>query len=222
MHAEEFCGPGLVAPCHSKRLLDRLLTKLCQIKARQGAGDHRLPGTTTGRQLRFGLQDIGLLDDVAKLTHVAGPFEGTEFGERLRRGLPHGQAIPRCELLREEFDELGNILDPLAERRHPQVDHVEPVVEIFAEGALLDLGLQIAVGCSHDLHVDRHRLRGAHGQHFSLLQHSEQFRLQFLRHLADLVEKHNAALCRPKDAKRPASGAGEGALFMAEQLAFGE
>jgi hypothetical protein len=90
----------------------------------------------------------------------------------------------------------------------------------IAKGALLDLLLEIAVGGRHDLHVDRHGLVGAHRQHLALLEHAEQFRLQFQRHLPDLVEEHDAPLGGTEDAERLARGASEGPLLVTEQLAL--
>jgi hypothetical protein len=55
-----------------------------------------------------------------------------------------------------------------------------------------------------------------------LLQHAQQFRLELERHFADFVEKHDAAFGRAKYAKAAASGAGERAFLVTEQLAFGQ
>ena len=81
-----------------------------------------------------------LLDDVLELPHVARPFEPAEFGQHLRRRLPDGQPIPLGEPLGEELDEHRDVLGPLAKRRHPQLDHVEPVVEVLAEPILFEIG----------------------------------------------------------------------------------
>src|SRR6266498_2153610 len=61
-------------------------------------------------------------------------------------------------LLREEvLDERRDVLLAIAERRHVDVDHVEPVVEVVAELRLLDLLLQILVRRDDDpdVHLDR-------------------------------------------------------------------
>jgi hypothetical protein len=42
----------------------------------------------------------------------------------------------------------------LAQRRHVEVDHVEPPVEVLAEGALRDQVGQVAVGGGDDPDVD--------------------------------------------------------------------
>jgi hypothetical protein len=42
--------------------------------------------------------------------------------------------------------EIAHVLETLAQRRDAQRHHVEPVVEVLAEQALLDLRLELAVG----------------------------------------------------------------------------
>ena len=57
---------------------------------------------------------------------------------------------PAEEVLGEQRD----VLAALAQRRDPHLDHVEPVVEVLAEGAARDLGLEIAVGRGDHADVD--------------------------------------------------------------------
>ena len=55
-----------------------------------------------------------------------------------------------------------------------------------------------------------------------LLQHAQQLRLQLERHFADFVEEHDAAFRRAEHTEAATGSAGERALLVAEQLAFGQ
>ena len=46
----------------------------------------------------------------------------------------------------EVIDEHGNVFTPVAQRRQPEREHVEAVVQVRAEPSGGDLGRQIAVG----------------------------------------------------------------------------
>ena len=69
-------------------------------------------------------------------------------------------------------------------------------------------------------HVHGHRPRGAHRRHLAPLDRGEQLGLQVQRHIADLVEEQGAARRRLEAADAVFLGVGEGALAVAEQLAF--
>jgi hypothetical protein len=96
---------------------------------------------------------------------------------------------------REEMpDQVGQILDALAQRRQPQRHDVEAEEQVLAEQALLDQDAQVLVGRRDDAHVGLDRRAAADGGVFALLQHAQQPRLRLHRHVADLVEEQRAAL----------------------------
>ena len=69
--------------------------------------------------------------------------------------------MPLVELVQERLHELGDILHPLAQRRHRDRQDVEPIVEVLAQGAVLQ-GLQrVLVGGRHDPDVDVRLALGA-------------------------------------------------------------
>ena len=55
-----------------------------------------------------------------------------------------------------------------------------------------------------------------------LLQHAQQLGLQLERHFADFVEEHDAAFGGAEHTEAAPGSAGERALLVAEQLAFGQ
>jgi hypothetical protein len=108
----------------------------------------------------------------------------------------------------------------VAQRRHAERDYVEAVIEVFAEGAGADFGIQVAVGGSDDANIQWQSADTAHAFELTLLQNAQQFGLEVRRELADFVQKDGAAFGRFELALFLCDGAGERALFVAEELAF--
>ena len=94
-------------------------------------------------------------------------------------------------------------------------------VEVGAEGALRDRGLEVHVGRRDHAHVDVARLIGADRAHLADRERAQQLGLHGDADLADLVEEQRAAIGA---AEQPLArvGAREGAAHVAEQLALGE
>ncbi len=116
------------------------------------------------------------------------------------------------------LDEIGQILDPLPQRRQAQRHHVQAEEQVFPEQALLDQDAQILVARCHDPDVGLDRGAPADRGVFALLQHPQQPRLRFHRHVADFVEEQRAAFGLFEPAGRAGIGAGERAALMAEQF----
>ena len=157
-------------------------------------------------------------DHVIQLADVAGPVGGDQHFDRFGRIHLSRRAAFDADLFLEESGQQGNVFAAFAQRRHVDVDDVEPVIEVFAEGAGHQQFLEIAVGGGDDPHIDRHGLGAADRAHLVFLQHAQQLDLQAHRHVADLIEQQGAAFGRLEQAYVVAGGAGEGAFFMAEQF----
>jgi hypothetical protein len=82
------------------------------------------------------------------------------------------------ELLRvageERVGQLDDVVTAISQRGQPHLDHLEAVVEVRAEGALLDHLRQVAVRGRDEAHVGAARLRGAHPPHLTVLQGAQQ------------------------------------------------
>ena len=107
-----------------------------------------------------------------------------------------------------------------AQRRHFEGHHVQAVIEVFAELALLDAAGQVAIGGGDHPDVDLDGFGTAQALQFALLQDAQEFGLQIHRQFADFVEEERAALGLFEAADAALEGAGEGAAHMAEELAF--
>ena len=118
----------------------------------------------------------------------------------------------------QEAGQVRQVLDTLAQRRHADGHDVESVVEVLAELARPHLGLQVAVGGGDDAHVDLEGAAAADPLEFALLEHAQQLGLKGGADLADLVEEQGAAVGLLEAALAGADRAGEGALFVPEEL----
>src|SRR5690606_31087979 len=120
---------------------------------------------------------------------------------------------------------LGNqhdVVATFAQRRQLQLDHVEAVVEVLAEQALVRQCLEVPVGGGHQPHIDLLRLDRADAADLAFLQYPQQPGLGLQGQLADLVEEQGTAVGGFYQAGTAGDRAGKGALLVPEQLGFDE
>src|SRR5438045_3618064 len=118
--------------------------------------------------------------------------------------------------------ERHDVLAPIAQRRHGEMEHVEPVEQVEPEPARGHLRREVAIRRRHDAHVGAQVARPADAAEGHRLQYAQQLRLHGRGQLADLVEEQRPAV---GDLEQPALGrlrVGEGAALVAEQLALEE
>ena len=135
-----------------------------------GVVDHETPaplaalddalGQIVRRQDAVVREDDRALDHVFELTHVPGPVVGHQAIARLLGDRLH--LLPLGELLQEMLHHLLDVFLPLAERRKADLDHVQPVEEVGAEGSFGHAPLQVGVGRGDEADVDLPRLRASH------------------------------------------------------------
>src|SRR6266404_300767 len=119
-------------------------------------------------------------------------------------------------------DERRNVVAALSERRDLDRKNAQTVEKILAETTLVDLLLQVPIGCSDDPNINFARARIPDPFKFLLLQYAQQLRLHRKRYLADLVEKQRAAVCQFEAARLVLDRAGKRPLHMPEELALEE
>ncbi len=90
------------------------------------------------------------------------------------------------------FRQRQNVTGPFVQSRPAQREDVETIVEIFAKQAILYRFFQIPVAGGDDPHIQRDHLATTEPLHLFLLQHPQQFGLQPLIHLGDLVKQQGA------------------------------
>src|SRR5262245_36174151 len=104
-------------------------------------------------------------------------------------------ALTLGELANEMGNEKRDVLDAFAQWGYADRDHVQSIEEIGAKGALLHHLLEILVGCGDHAYVHRcHATTAAESLNLLLLERAKEFRLQFQRQVADLVQEQRAAV----------------------------
>ncbi len=118
--------------------------------------------------------------------------------------------------------EQRDVFDAFAQRRHTDWKHVEPVVQILAEGAGDHQLFEIPVRRGNDARVHRDHLRAAESFEAPLLEDAQQLDLHFRREIADFVEKDRRVIGDFESPDLAGQRPGECALLAAEQLALDE
>jgi hypothetical protein len=138
---------------------------------------------------------------------------------RYARDLPvQGLAV----LLQEVVDQQRDVLPPVPEWRQFQLDHVQPVQEVFTELAARDQLFEFLVRGGDDPHVDRPRTRVAHRHHHPLLHDPQDRTLDTRRQHRDFVQKESPAVGRLEEADLVARRPRKRPAPVPEQLGFHE
>src|SRR3954468_4442962 len=122
----------------------------------------------------------------------------------------------------ESAEKRHDVLGTLPQRRDPEREDGEPVIQIFPEATFLGCLPQIAVRRGKDAHVDADRQRATEAGDFPLLEDAEELRLQIKRQFANLVEEERSFLRLLEAAGASRGRARVGALLRPEQLALEE
>src|SRR5262245_36898018 len=182
-----------------------------------GAGEHR---ARQRLQLdhRATRQRDRALDRILELADVARETVGEQPLERLG-GDPLDLLAELARVpLEEVVDEQREVVLALAQRRQRDLDHVEPVVEVFAEARRRDFLLEASVGRRDDAHVGPLVLRASDPPERLLLDHAQQLDLERERDVADLVEEQRALVGELEEALLVVERPGERAAHVAEEL----
>ncbi len=218
---------GLVAAARRQRPIHTLALELAHRRGERARGNG--PGRDGGGQpleevLRGYLlvrrtEQQRALDQVLELSDVALVVVGLEG----RRGFGAEPRARLAELARDASQEvLGqqrDVLGPLHQRRHADGKHAQPVVQVLAEPACPDLGVEVPVGGGDHAHVDVEGPGRADRHDLPLLQDPQQVHLQRRARFADLVEEDRAAVGDLEQPFLVGGGARERAALVAEERA---
>ncbi len=128
-----------------------------------------------------------------------------------------GRPAGRRDLVHEVGDQLGNVLAPLGEARHPDRHDAQPVKQVLAEAAGRDLAREIARRRGYHPHVDMNAHGAADALEVLVDQDAQDLALRLPRHVRDLVEVERAAMRFLERADLPALSV---AALDAEELAL--
>jgi hypothetical protein len=121
-------------------------------------------------------------------------------------------------VIREEDD----VASTLAQRRQPDRENGEPMVQILAEPALANRRRQIAVRRADDPDVDGLAVRAAETADRALLDGFQELGLETFGQQADLVEKDRAAMGGLEEAGLCVARVREGPALESKQLGLEE
>jgi hypothetical protein len=139
-----------------------------------------------------------------------------------RRDLLGSPVVFAPQLIDEVLYEQRNVFGTLAERRHVDRNDRKAEVQILAEVALLDFGLEVLVRRRDHAHIHVDRLRRAQAFDLAFLKHAQRLGLRLQTHVRHFVEEDRAAVCLLEFPNLPLRGAGKRALLVAEQLRLDE
>ena len=108
------------------------------------------------------------------------------------------------------------VVRAVAKRGDLDLNHVEPVVEIFPEPAVFDGLLQIGVCGRQDADIRLASALVAYPLVFAVLDEAQQLGLDRKRQVADLIQKEGAALAGGDPTGVIPQSPGEGPLHMPE------
>ena len=161
------------------------------------------------------------LDDVPELAHVAGPRVCPKGVKRLSRDAGPRDLVLRGEDLDVIVHEEIDVGAPFVQRRHFQVQHVQPVEQVLAELARRHGLHEVAVCGRDDTDVGAAAVRGSsHRLYLAGLEEPQQERLHAKAHFAHFIKENSAAVSLAQEPGIVAIRPGEAASHMTEELGF--
>ncbi len=162
-------------------------------------------------------QNDDTADKVLQLPHVAWPWVGGQKGHRLGR---QGQAaaVLCVESGQEGLGQGRDGFRPFAKRRYVKLYHVQPIVKILSEVAILQGAFEITVGGRNDADIRADQLASADPCEPEILQDMQELGLKQARHLANLIQAQSSATREFEPARLPAVGTRKGPFFVTKQL----
>src|SRR5262249_25235137 len=118
--------------------------------------------------------------------------------------------------------EEGNLFRSLAQGRHDDLDHVQPIVEVVAKAAGRHGLFQVLVGGGQDPHIDLDGGAASQAGELAVLEDMQELALEGRMQIADLVEEDRAVVGGLEFAELELMGAGERTALVTEQLALQE
>ncbi len=155
----------------------------------------------------------GALDRVAQFADIARPGIIVELIEHRFADCGDFADVFVAHLGQQKLHQSGNVFFVFAQRRHVDVEYVEPVIEIAAQLAASHGLVGNLVGRGEDAHIDRGLDLASQTAQFVIFQDAQQLGLGSDRHLADFIQQQRAAFSQFEAAGAAFQSAGEMRLF---------
>src|SRR6185437_12069700 len=153
-----------------------------------------------------------------QFAYVARPVVPNEYSQRACRNVSNAFARRVAMQMQEMRSQRRDRLAAFAERLSADRDRIQPMKEILAKCSRRHHRAKVAIGSSHQPHIDVNRLIRPHRLDLVILNRPQNFRLKLERQFANLVQKERAALRRTKISQRVVASIGEGPTHMPEKL----
>ena len=184
------------------------------------------PRTAAGRSSTSisgaGRDGTRALDRVLQLPNVARPEIVEQARERAGCVANDRPAETRRRLGQEITGERRELVRSLAERRHVQIDHTQPVIQIAPIPVLRDVLEEIPVRGRDEADIDGPHPGVAETHHLALLDDAQEFDLHRRRDVPDFIQKERAPRRRLKDPEAVLHRPRKGAPGMSEEFALEE
>ena len=139
-------------------------------------------------------EDDGSFDEILKLAYVTGPMP---FDKRLH-GLGGNDFDASAHALgmnsEEVPDQNGNIVEALAQGWNREGEHAQAIIEVTAELSRVNHFGEVAIRRCQESHIYGNRTRSADTFELLLLQRPQNFRLEFQREIAYLIQKKSTLM----------------------------
>jgi len=146
----------------------------------------------------------GTFNTVLQFTYVARPVIRHQHIDRRCTDPPDLLVILHHVAIHEKVGQLDDIVPAIAQRRNDYWEHVDPIIEITANGARLHCRLKVTMGGGNEANICFARLVAADPLIGPFLKHSQQANLDRRRHITDFIKKERPT--RYRTARRCRSG----------------
>jgi hypothetical protein len=113
-----------------------------------------------------------------------------------------------------------DILFALSQRRESDRDHVQTIIEIFTKGVVLDCPFEVAIRSGNNPHVHGDGFGPPTRSNSRSCRNRKSLVLQLRRDIADLIQKHSAAVGQFHFSLFELMRPSESAFLMPEQIAL--
>ena len=162
----------------------------------------------------------GAFNGIFQLAYIARPMIVLQHFNGVRAETEIGWSPDIFVLIQEVLGEDEDVISPFPERWDVNVHHVEAVIQVFSEGAILHLFKEILIGGGNDPYVYLQGAGRANSIERAFLDDPQQFYLHGRAHFRNLVQEEGAAVGNFQDPGLARNGPGERAFLMPEQFRF--
>ena len=162
----------------------------------------------------------GAFQNIAKLADIPRPGITRQFRHRAVIHIRYRPVPSLGQLGQNGGGDQRDVHLPFGEAWYLDREDIDPVIEVSAEGTVIDARLNVLVGGADKAEINIDLVIAANPLNGAVFQYAQQLGLQRQRHIADLIKEQGSAVCEFDPAFARLVGAGEGAFLMTEDFGF--